>query len=48
MTSLKTFKALVSRVENITVEWDKKNNKLCIAEHDTDKTINVYSNGSCY
>lgn len=43
-----TFKALVSRVEHITVEWDKKNNKLRIAKHDTDKTINVYSNGSCY
>lgn len=48
MTSPKTFKALVSRVEHITVEWDKKNNKLRIAEHDTDQTINVYSNGSCY
>lgn len=48
MTTNKTFKALVSRVEHITVEWDKRNNKLRIAEHDTDKTINVYSNGSCY
>lgn len=48
MTNTKTFKALVSRVEHITVEWDSKNNKLRIAEHDTNKTINVYSNGSCY
>lgn len=48
MNNVKTFPARISRVENITVEWDYKNNKLRIAEHDTDKTINVYSNGSCY